>query len=82
MYEWQKQIQVIVDEIDNCINTIMMSADPAFPFPKAGLFRILHNKEIQRNIGHAVPRLSASQEIGICVKRSPGQQEKSAGYRL
>jgi len=34
MYEWQKQIQIIVDEIDSCIK----STDTANPFTKAGLF--------------------------------------------
>ena len=83
MYEWQKQIQVIVDEIDNCIKHYNDEAlTLRFLSQRLGYSEYYTTRKFKRNIGHAVPGLSASQEIGLCVKRSPGQQEKSSGYRL
>ena len=66
MYEWRKQIQTIVDEIDKCIKKYNGEA-LTLRVPKAGLFRILHNKEIQRNIRYVFQGLSEAQKAGFCA---------------
>ena len=50
MYEWQRHIQVIVDEIDACIKRHDDEALALSALPQVGLFRVPYDEEVQAEI--------------------------------
>ena len=54
---------------------------PALAFRQAGLFRILYDPEVPRNIRHAVPGVSAAQKAGLRPEGGPGWRKKLFGDR-
>lgn len=48
MYEWQKQIQIIVDEIDSCIKSYQDEARHCEPFHKSWAILNIIQRESSR----------------------------------
>lgn len=69
MYEWQQQIQLIVDEIDACIKA---HDDEALTCPKAGVFGVLYDAEIQGDLRAVSAGLSAAEEARLCAQGGAG----------
>ena len=81
MYQWERQIQSIVDEIDRCIRQQDSEALTLQALgPQAGLLRILYHPKVRGDLGHAASGLSAGQEAGLCPEGGAGQREKPAGH--
>jgi len=70
LYEWQKQIQIFIDEIDKCIKNYNDEA-----LTLQSLSRRLGYSEFYttRKFRYAVQRLSSAQKIGLCAERGAGQ---------
>ena len=81
MYEWKKQIQIIVDEIDQCIKGYNDEAlTLRFLSRRLGYSEFYTSRKFKEISG--IQELSAAQEAGLCLKRGQGQPEESSGYCL
>ena len=77
MYEWERQIQVMVDEIDECLNS-HSDGEPTLRglARKLGYSEFHATRKVQGDYRHVLPGLSEGTETGLCAERGAGQSRR------
>ena len=80
MYQWERQIQSIVDEIDRCIRQQDSEALTLQALSRRLGYSESYPPEVRGDLGHAASGLSAGQEGWPLPEGGAGQREKPAGH--
>ena len=71
MYEWQKQIQIIVDEIDSCIKSYQDEALTLRTLSQKLGYSELYNEKVQGDIRYEASGISPTAKAGLRPEGNP-----------